>query len=192
MTAQSSASAPSASRRRLNRLAARFARAQGGATAVEFALIALPFFAMLFGILELAMLFILSTSLDNATSTTARKIRTGTVHTASEGAPMTSQAFKDDICKNLGWLTADCDANLYVEVRGFNTFSEVVLTDPVKSDKTMSTLPYTTGAAGQIMLVRVYYSWTLISPLLSKAVDRVEGGKALVSSTMTFRNEPYS
>ena len=33
---------------------------------------------------------------------------------------------------------------------------------------------------------------TLFTPLLSGAVQKLNGGKTLLTSTMTFRNEPYS
>jgi len=37
-----------------------------GATAIEFAILSIPFFALIFGIIELAIVLFLSTSLTNA------------------------------------------------------------------------------------------------------------------------------
>jgi len=172
--------------RRLARLAARFARDRRGATAVEFSLIALPFFALLFGILELGMLFVLSTSLDNATNTVARTIRTGA------SPPPSAAKFKEAVCDELGWLASDCPSNLFVDIDAFKTFGEVVTPTPIGAGKIIKDGDYTVGASEEIMLVRVFYQWKLITPLLTKAVDNVAGGKTLVTSTMTFRNEPYS
>lgn len=189
MTAQSPVSAPSAPRARIARLAARLSRADGGATAVEFALIALPFFALLFGILELAMIFILSTSLDNAAQTAARTIRTGQLQIAGGASAAT---FKTTVCNNLGWLATDCSNSLEVDVRTYPTFSAITLGDPI-TNKTFnkSSLQFVPGGPGDIVLVRAYYQWTLISPLLSKAVEKLNGGKTLVTSTLAFRNEPF-
>lgn len=175
--------------RRLARLAGRLAHARDGATAVEFALLALPFFALLFGILELAMIFVLSTSLDNASATAARTIRTGQLQAGSPSAG----TFKSTICDNLGWLAADCAASLEIDVRTFPKFSDITLADPVNNGVfNKGSLQFTPGGPEDIVLVRVYYQWTLISPLLSKAVAKINGGKTLVTSTLAFRNEPFS
>ena len=50
----------------------RFAAARRGTTAIEFAIIALPFCVMLFGIIELGMVFLVSVTLQNATDNAAR------------------------------------------------------------------------------------------------------------------------
>ena len=62
-------------RLRLRKRIQRFADARGGAAAVEFALISVPFFLLLFGIIELALVFLLSTTLDNAAVEASRTIR---------------------------------------------------------------------------------------------------------------------
>ena len=171
--------------RRMTRLMGRFARARDGATAVEFALIALPFFALLFGILELGLLFVLSTSLDNATNKVSRTIRTGS-------PPASAAAFKQAVCNELGWLATDCTNNLFVDVDAFATFDQIVTPRPIDVNGVVRDGDYTTGQPEQIILVRVYYQWKLIAPLITKAVENVAGGKTLVTSTMTFKTEPYS
>ncbi len=55
------------------------------------ALIATPFFLLLFGIVELGMIFLVASSLENATAEAARTIRTGEMQTAG-GA--TASTFK--------------------------------------------------------------------------------------------------
>ncbi len=179
--------------RRLNRLRAcgrRFRQDRDGATAVEFALVALPFLALLFGIIELAMIFLVSTSLDNATATAARTIRTGQLQGAG-GA--TSTSFRNSICTNLGWLSSTCGANLNVDVRTYNNFNDIVLTDPVVNQTiNVGSLTFQPGGPEDIVVVRAYYQWALFTPLLSMAVQKLSGGKALLTSTLTFRNEPYS
>ena len=52
----------------------RFAKAQRGATAVEFAIVVVPFMILLFGTMELGMVFLVSTTLQNATDNAARQI----------------------------------------------------------------------------------------------------------------------
>jgi len=175
---------------RLRRAALGLARARDGATAVEFAMVALPFFALLFGILELAMLFMVSTSLDNATAVAGRTIRTGQMQTG--GSP-SAGSFKTAICNGLGWLEGECGSNLHVDVRKYPTFAGIQQLTPI-SNNTVNTGTFTfdPGCAGDIVVVRTYYQWTLFTPLLSGAVATLDGGKILVSSTLAFRNEPYA
>ena len=62
-----------------------FARAESGVAAVEFAMLAGPFFWLMLGIFEITMIGFAQTSLDYAMGETARRIRTGV---ATEGAPV--------------------------------------------------------------------------------------------------------
>jgi Flp pilus assembly protein TadG len=172
----------------MRRWSRRLGRCDSGATAVEFSLIALPFFALLFGIIELALIFVMSTSLDNATSTVSRTVRTGTIKTSgNDSAPK----FREQICNNLGWLASECSSNLAVEVKTFPTFNDVAVANPYADRVFKQNLPYNSGCEGDIVLVRSYYKWTLFTPLLSKAVENLGSGKTLISSTTVFKNEPY-
>jgi len=59
------------------RFAKRFRKNEDGATAIEFAFVALPFFALLFGIMELAIVFFINSALVHSTSEAGRHIRVG-------------------------------------------------------------------------------------------------------------------
>jgi Flp pilus assembly protein TadG len=179
--------------RRLRRTAHGLARADGGAAAVEFALVALPFFVLLFGTIELALVFLLATSLENATDMAARQVRTGEMQTAG-GA--TATTFKTLVCQNLGWLQGDCSSNLYVDVRTFSSFASVASPGPISTtagkttfDKTK--LTFAMGNAGDIVVVRTYYTWPIVTPLVSKAMQALSDGRMVISSVAAFRNEPY-
>ena len=170
-------------------LIGRFARNTRGAAAVELALVATPFFALLFGIIELALIFLVSSSLENATMQAARTIRTGQLQS---GGAATSAAFKTAICNNFGWLQSDCSANLSVDVRTFSTFQSVTAPQPVSGGVfNPAALTFTPGGPTDIVVVRAYYQWPLIAPLMSQALQQLNGGKVLITSTATFRNEPY-
>ena len=47
------------------------------------------------------------------------------------------------------------------------------------------------GGPGDIVVVRAYYQWGLFTPLMNQALETLSGGKTLITSTATFRNEPY-
>ena len=167
-----------------------FAMAQGGAAAVEMALVAMPFFMLLFGIIELALIFLVSSSLENATAQAARTIRTGAFQ---NGGAATSSAFKTSICNAFGWMQADCTSNLFVDVRTFATFASITAPQPIQNGAfNAAALACNPGAPGDIVVVRAYYQWPLIAPLMSQALQQLNGGKTLITSTATFRNEPYT
>jgi Flp pilus assembly protein TadG len=175
---------------RLGRLAARFAKGHAGSAVVEFALVALPFLALVMGVLEISMIYLVSTSLDNATSDVARKIRTGELQTAG-GA--TASTFASAICGELSWLGPNCNANLYVDVRTFASFTSISQPSPVANGQVnQAALQFNPGAAGDIVLVRSFYQWTLFTPALDGMAATLNGGSTLITATAAFKNEPYS
>lgn len=171
------------------RFAARLSRAQEGAAAVEMALVATPFFLLLFGIIELAMIFLVSSSLENATAEAARTIRTGEMQNAGGAS---AGAFKTAICSEFGWLQSECSANLSVDVRTFTTFASVTAPQPIANNTfNEGALTFNPGGPSDIVVVRAYYKWPIIAPLMNNALQQLNGGKAVITSTATFRNEPY-
>ncbi len=166
----------------------RFGADRGGATAVEFAFVAGPFLALIFGILELGMVFMASTTLDNATETVARQIRTGQFQSSGSN---NVTAFKAAVCGQMTWLRSECATKLYVNVKTFPKFAEVTL-EPPKDENELKAEPFTTGGPEDIVVVRTYFEWSLITPLMNQGLVSIGAGKRLISSTATFRNEPYN
>lgn len=174
---------------RAQRLIRRFMAARQGSAAVEFAFVALPFLTLLFAVLELGMVFLVSTTLQNAADAAGRKIRTGELQ-ASSG---TAESFKAAICGEMTWLGSDCSDNLLIDVRTFTTFNNVEFNDPVTDGEVdPSKTTFQPGNAEDIVVVRVYYTWTLFTPLLNTGLKTLNGGKRLISTTVTFRNEPWA
>ena len=167
----------------------RLLRDDRGAIAVEFAMVALPFIFMIMAVFELALVFTVSTTLDSATAKAARQIRTGQLQTAG-GA--TATTFVAQICANLGWLESQCADNLSVDVRTFPSFQNVTTTTPVTAGVFQpGSLVFNMGNAGDIVMVRAYYQWTLITPFLNGGLQPLANGKKVITATTTFRNEPY-
>ena len=52
-------------------------------------------------------------------------------------------------------------------------------------------LPWELGDREDIMVVTVYYQWTLITPLISKSMANMPNDVRLLVSTQAFRNEPF-
>lgn len=176
----------------LRAAAARFARAERGATAVEFSLISIPFLMLIFGVIELAMVFMVTTTLETATEHASRQIRTGSFQTSTAN---TKADFKALVCSGMTWLSDSCATNLHVDVRTLGSFGSLATTPPqAGSTFDPATTCWSPGQPSDIVLVRTYYQWRLFTPLLDRALENMGGGSGmrLLSTATAFRNEPYS
>lgn len=163
-----------------------FVRASGGATAVEFALVAAPFFLTLFAVLEVAMVYFGSNALEAGTAQAARLVRTGQIQVDGN-----IQDFRDTLCAETAALL-DCDDKLFVDVRSYPSFANVDLSAPVDEDGNPQQGQFNAGQAGDVVLVRTYYVWEIYTPLLGELLGNIGStGSRLLMSTAAFRNEPF-
>jgi Flp pilus assembly protein TadG len=165
---------------------ARFARKQDGAAAVEFALVALPFFALTFAILETALVFFANQTLQAAAADSGRLIMTGQAQTASYSA----SDFKTQVCNRIYGLF-DCTSSMTVDVKTYSTFGSVSNTPPVTNGQFNSgNTGYALGGPGCIQVVTLYYQWPIYVPLLK--LSNLSNNSYLLQATSVFKNEPYS
>ncbi len=165
-----------------------FVEARKGAAAVEFALIAFPLFFLIFGLIEISLLFIMSSTLDYGMAEASRKIRTGQLQTLGG---VDSDTFKAEVCGNMFDLM-DCGDKMRIDVRVFASWNDTDESLPLDDEGEMEeTLPFAMGGPNDIVMVRVFYEWSLITPVMSAELANMNGGKHMLTSTMVFRNEPY-
>lgn len=164
----------------------RFARRTNGATTVELAMVALPFFSLLFAIFDLALIFLGTSQLDNGLTAAARQIRTGQV----QANGLTATEFRQMVCDRITPLLA-CDDKLVIDVRRFGSFGGVVTPPPLDAGGNFTGgNVFQPGAAGDIIVARAFYAWPLISP--SSFVFATMNGEAhMLSAATAFRNEPF-
>ncbi len=172
----------------LEKMLRRFKRSKDGATAIEFGLIALPFFTLTFGVAEVAMLGLAQTSLDFAVTNVARTIRTG----EAQAAGATGVDIQEDICEGFSSLLAiDC-ANLFIDVDVYPSFADVENENPVVDDEfQVGNFGYDPSVGSDIVVVRAYYRWQVLTPLFERIFANVSNGDRILVSTMMFRNEPF-
>ncbi len=174
---------------RANAFVRSFTRNKEGAVMVEFALIAAPFFILIFGLIEIALIFLMTTTLDYGVTQASRQIRTGQIQ---ERAGLESD-FRALVCGNLFDLLA-CDKRLHIDVRRYDDFVSSNAGDklPLKPDGTLDdNFQYNPGGPSEIVLVQVYYEWSLVTPVLSSGLKNMSDSKRLLHSTAVFRNEPF-
>ncbi|MEM7492883.1 MAG: TadE/TadG family type IV pilus assembly protein [Pseudomonadota bacterium] len=166
----------------------RWAEDKRGIAAVEFALIATPFFFLIFGLLEVCVLFIMSSVLEHGVNEVARGIRTGQLQASGFG----EVAFKTSVCAELFDLL-DCDVKLRVDVKTFDDFTATEDPSVIDADGDLddSDFDFNMGDANDIVLVRVFYEWKLITPILSAPLANMSDERRLLQATVAFRNEPF-
>ena len=166
----------------------RFARGQEGAAAVEFAIVAAPFLALMFAIMETALVFFASQTMETAVADSARLIMTGQAQTQS----FTAAQFKTQVCNRIGGLF-DCAGGLQVDVKTYSTFGSISNAKPLDANGNLQTssFGYQPGGPGDIVVVRLIYKWPVYVSLLGLHLADMQGNKRLLVSTLAFRNEPY-
>ena len=174
-----------------------FADDKRGIAAVEFALIAMPFFFLIFGLLEVCVIFIMSSILEHAASEASRQIRTGQIQTAGHADSATAKAaFLVDVCDELFGMMPCDNGKLKLDVQKFSSFGSTAgqsLTfDGASNDLDDSGFGFDTGAQNEIVVIRVFYEWDLIIPVMSAPLDNMGGtNRRLLQATVAFRNEPF-
>jgi Flp pilus assembly protein TadG len=165
---------------------ARLLAARDGSAAVEFGMVALPFCMMLFAILELGLVFVTDSVLENAAIETGRLIRTG----QASAQNMTAAQFKTSLCGRMSIFASDCAARASVDVRVIPQFA-VTPPDPMAGGTfNAGSLTYSNGNPGDLVLVRVWYRQPLMTTFLSQGLSRMNDGAAMMTVTTAFRNEP--
>jgi Flp pilus assembly protein TadG len=176
--------------KRLRRCGAvrRLLRQQDGAAAVEFAMVAAPFLALVFAIMESAIVFFAGQALETAAADSARLIMTGQAQTQG----FDQAKFKQAVCAKIYGLF-NCSGGLYVDVKNYTNFSSINTSKPIDSNGNLQSdnFGYQPGGPGDIVVVRLMYQWPVYVSLLGLNLSDMAGGKRLLVSTIAFRNEPY-
>ena len=175
---------------KLGRALRRFRRARRGAAAVEFALVILPFFLLVTGLAEIAMIGFAQSSLDFAVYETSRRIRTG----ENQLANRSYTDIQNDLCSQVTrFLVLNCNGNLYLDVQRFPSFVDAAngQTNPIQNNQFQTNFGYNPGAPSDVVVVRAYYRWQVMTPLFQPIFQNIAGGQRILVSTMMFRDEPY-
>lgn len=187
--------------RRMPRMFSRFRRSSDGSAAIEFALLALPFFVLIFATIEAFIAFAGEQLLENAVDTMARQVRTGQAKNFDE------EEFRTKFCAEIS-LMISCaeeedpdDQKLYLDVREFASFAAIPNYIPKQSNEQFSDLDssdfaYSPGGPESINIVRAYYRWEVMTDLVRPFITNIrKDGEIprdyLMVATAAFRNENF-
>jgi Flp pilus assembly protein TadG len=170
-----------------------------GTTAVEFGLIAVPFFLLVMGIITIGMQYLTAHSLDQAVALASRQLRTG----EAQKVGLTLGGFRQAVCNAAGAMIT-CDERLVVHVKSRSTFAELTPVTPCLTNGRLTPpegvaedgIRTRAGDASQAVVVSVCYEWDagfgpwqLIWNLLS--APEADRGKPILSAATAFRSEPF-
>ncbi len=162
-----------------------FRRNQDGSAAVEFAMIAPMFFALIFAVMETGMVFMAGQVLATGVEDGARLVYTSTSASATD--------FKAAICSRVSVLM-DC-TKLDVDVRSFDPGTTITINDPIDaSGKYVSNgFVYqppaysSSGPTSKTVVVRAFYQWPLYVTGLGYNIANIDRGtttnKRLLAAT---------
>ena len=151
-------------------------------------MVAAPFLAMVFAIMETAIVFFAGQALETAGADSARLIMTGQAQTQGYD----QAKFKQAVCGKIYGLF-NCAGGLYVDVKNYSSFAAINTAKPIDSSGNLQTgsFGYSPGGPCDIVVVRLMYQWPVYVSLLGLNLADSAGSKRLLMSTVAFRNEPY-
>lgn len=161
-----------------------------GAAVVEFAMVLVPFFGVLFAVLTTSLAYFAQQGLESVAAASGRSLLIGDTQTAR----LSKDQFKARVCARLPSYMR-C-SNLLVSVdqsEGFASVAAARSTISFGSDGTPAdTMPYNLGAPQDIVTLRLYYVWQLPSVNLGYDIGNLPGGRRLLVATSVAKTEQYS
>jgi len=172
----------------------RFARRQSGAAAIEFAIVALPFLAIMLGTMETALVFFADQTLETMVQQGARLVMTGQ---AQNNGWNDAATFKSQFCP-AGHTSGlfNCD-RLFVNVQSYGSFGAVGSVPGAPTDNSgnlsAANQVYQPGTSCNIVIVRLYYQWPIIVTFMGfQTLANFSSNSRLLTATAAFRNEPFA
>lgn len=162
------------------------------ASAVEFALLALPLVAIIFAALQSAIVMLAQQELNRAADEAGRAVMTGQISsTVGQTGYLSQSDFQKKVC---GYLVAlfNC-SNLIVNMQTASSFSAASTSPPNYATLQKNSWSYQTGSHGstpQVIVLQVMYEWPIFSSLLGFNLATLPNGTRLLVATSVFMNEP--
>jgi len=175
---------------------AAFIKDRRGATAVEFAIVATPFLALIVALIQTFMVFFAQSHLEAVVQQASRQIQTGQTQTSTTGdtTAQAQTAFHQTVCSQVAILFS-C-SGLMVDVQVATSWSTANTSTPTLTYDAQGNVTnvwqYNPGNAGDIVVVRVMYLWPVFLGPLGFTLSNQPNGSRLLMATAAFQNEPAS
>lgn len=180
------------------------ARAQQGAIAIEFALLAPVIILLLMGIIEFGLIMWASTVLEGATSMGARVGKSG----ATTSGMTREQYIRNEIKRVAGGLL---DPNaIVIGTQPYPTFNTTGNPPPepcitarcgsgqagvdysdLNGNAAYDAVRSDSGMGGDVVVYRSTYDWPLKTPIFAQAIGRGATNSFTITAVTVVRNEPF-
>lgn len=161
-----------------------------GAAAIEFALVAAPFFALILAVLQIGVIYLAGNELETAVERAARPLLTG----AAQQASLTQSQFVASVCAYLPKLFT-C-SGLMVDLQVASAFSSASTAKPTltydSSGNVSNQWSFATGGSGSILVLRVFYQFPILFAPFGRSLANLSNGDHLLMATAVFQVEPYA
>lgn len=159
-----------------------------GTTAIEFAMIAMPFTYLLIAIVEISLMMTAFNLLQAGTGEVSRMIRTGALQ--QEDAASQEVLFAQALCDRIEAFIP-CD-NVEYEVVPMESFSQAATYEAsFDSEGGLVSGGFALGGPTDIMLIRTVYRYPLMTPFFAQVMADGPGNTRLLMSTQVMEVEPY-
>lgn len=167
----------------------RFRRNRRGSVAIEFAMLSIPFIALIYAIFQTSMVHITGQVLQTAVSDASRLIMTG----QAQAGGFDETRFRTEICSRVKGMF-DCQSMLKLDVRTASSFSSADLSRPPVNAGNLDTTSFTyaPGGARTVNIVRAVIAYPIILPLIGPSFVNLNGNKLLIMATAAFQTEPFN
>ncbi|KFB11331.1 TadE/TadG family type IV pilus assembly protein [Nitratireductor basaltis] len=169
----------------------RYYRDRNGVAAIEFAMLAFPFFLLLFAILESCIAFAAQQLIANTTADIARQVRTGQLKLED----VEDGKIQSLICDRISLLVSAGCPGLEVDLRQYSSF-EAAAKEKIKwtPNGDLDTTDFDVNPGGPLSpnMLRVFYRWPVVTDIMRKRVSNLPDGKTLLFASNTWRNEPFN
>lgn len=170
-------------------LARRFSRERKGSVAIEFGILAIPFIALIFAILESCLSFATQQLIANAADRISRDVRTGRLRVAD----LSGQKLHNLVCDRIRLMAPAGCPDLLIDLNNYASFADVPVRVPFTGGGDINTTGFTINPGGPSTVnhLRVYYRWPVMTDFMRQSMSNMPGGKTLLLSSATWRNEPF-
>lgn len=192
---------------------ARLGRNEDGTTAIEFAVVAAPFFMFVFGIIGISMHYFVMNSIEKGMDQASRLIRTGQAQTnnytvgefknylcnkANSRASEDAEGDAVDLKADLGDGHIKC-GDLEIFVQNADNWQDLAPqpcvdvsgTKQVNSTNPADPIATQSGTDSAVVLVTACYEWQFTKKIPFLKFDTADNAMVMQSAT-AFRTEPYA
>lgn len=172
----------------------RFRADEKGVTAIEFAILAPPFFLLIFAILESSLIFFAGQVLESSVDQVGRRVRTGELNNT-----ITQAQFRQEVCEAASVLFECSKIKIDMRVAArFQDLGDPPQPDPATNQTNYNGYTFTAPCPEEITMVTASYEWPIFTYFVADHVHPQSAGtknsafkKIVLNAISVFRTEPY-